>query len=233
MKQSSFKNCWYEKVCSDCDGIPCSSLNSCIRFLEMSYLMKESGIPESKQKPIVLTVDDDDYNAYVTIDAIRSTIVDFVEQGNNILLSSYRTGNGKTSWAIKLLLKYFDSVWAGNGFRVRGMFVHVPTFLMNLKNFEDPLSTTYKQNLMNTDLVVWDDIAAVDMSGYDYSNLLSYLDYRVLNEKSNIFTSNKVTPDEFIDAVGSKLTSRIFNCSEQIVFVGKDRRNNGSPADNQ
>ena len=232
MNQSNFKKCWYESVCLECDGSPCSSLNSCIRYLEMSYLMKESGLPQSKQRPIILDAYKEDYDAYVVLDDIRMVIGSFVQEGNNILISSSNTGNGKTSWAIKLLLKYFDEVWAGNGFRVRGLFVHVPTLLMSLKNFENPLSETYKQNLLNADLVVWDDIAVMGASAYDYSNLLMYIDHRILNEKSNIFTSNIVEAEDFVQNIGMKLTSRILNSSKQIVFTGKDRRN-GSITNNQ
>lgn len=210
-------NCWYHNVCN----LNCSN---CIRYIEMSYLVDNSGIPEAKKYPKELEADNKDYNSFVRLAEIKDNIVDFVYNRNNLLIVSEYTGNGKTSWAIKLLLKYFNDIWAGNGFRVRGMFVHVPTLLLKLKNFNEPLSEEYKQNLMECDVVIWDDIASIDISKYDYSQMLSYIDYRLIDNKSNIFTSNKCTLEDFEEALGSKLASRIWNTSEVIRFYGKDRR---------
>lgn len=189
----------------------------------MKYLMDNSGIPRNRQTPQSL-VADIDLEQYSRLADIKSDIVSFVENGDNLFICSKYTGNGKTSWALKLLLRYFDEIWAGNGFRVRGMFVNVPTLLLQLKNFSHPLSEEYKRNLMEADLVVWDEIASTSISTYDYGNLLMFLDARLSAGKSNIFTSNATTQDEIEKSVGTKLTSRIWNCSEIVEFRGKDRR---------
>ena len=189
----------------------------------MKYLMDNSGVPKNRQIPQSL-VADIDLEQYSRLADIKSDIVSFVENGDNLFICSKYTGNGKTSWALKLLLKYFDEIWAGNGFRVRGMFVNVPTLLLQLKNFSHPLSEEYKRNLMEADLVVWDEIASTSISTYDYGNLLMFLDARLSAGKSNIFTSNATTQDEIEKSVGTKLTSRIWNCSEIVEFRGKDRR---------
>lgn len=190
----------------------------------MKYLLDTSGIPKSRQYPQEL-IADVDLNAYRKLADIKLDIVDFVGSGSNLFICSQNTGNGKTSWAIKLMLRYFNEIWAGNGFRARGLFVNVPTLLLQLKNFENPLPEEFKQHLMDVDLVIWDEIASTSISNYDYSNLLMFLDYRILNDKSNIFTSNAVTKDELEKNVGAKLASRIWNTSEVIEFRGKDRRN--------
>ena len=150
----------------------------------MKYLMDNSGLPKAKQRPITLIPDDCDYDKFVQLSEIKNDIVNFVENGENLFICG-SVGNGKTSWAIKILLKYFDEIWAGNGFRVRGMFVHVPTLLSKLKNFENPLLASYKENLSKADLIVWDELGTV-ISNYDYTQLLMYLDGRLLNEKSNL-----------------------------------------------
>lgn len=185
--------------------------------------MDNSGIPKNRQIPKSL-VADIDLEPYSKLADIKSDIVNFVSDGENLFICSKYTGNGKTSWALKLLLKYFDEIWAGNGFRVRGVFVNVPTLLLQLKNFSHPLSEEYKHNLMEADLVVWDEIASTSISTYDYGNLLMFLDYRFSSGKSNIFTSNATTPEDVEKSVGAKLTSRIWNCSEIVEFRGKDRR---------
>lgn len=210
-------DCWYKDVCNQ----ECTP--SCIRYLEMSYLIANSDIPYALQNPPKLeaTVD---YDKYVRLQEIKDNIVEFVSSGSNLLICSNTTGNGKTTWAIKLLLKYFNDIWAGNGFRVRGKFVHVPTLLLKLKDFNNPLTEDEKSRLLNSDLIVWDDIASTGLSQYDYSQLLSYIDQRILSKKANIFTSNAVDPQDYEKAIGIKLTSRIVNTSEIIVFEGKDRR---------
>lgn len=211
------EDCWYRRVCdNECDG--------CIRFAEMKYLMDNSGIPTNRQLPDEL-VADVDLGPYTKLATIKSDIVRFVENGKNLFICSKYTGNGKTSWAIKLLLKYFDSIWPGNGFKTRGLFVNVPTLLLQLKNFNAPLSEEYKRNLMEGDLIVWDEIASLGISNYDYGNLLMFLDHRMMSGKSNIFTSNSTTLDDLAKNTGAKLASRIWHTSTVIEFRGKDRRN--------
>ena len=192
--------------------------------------MDNSDIPKNKQYPQEL-IADKDLEQYCKLAEIKSNIIDFVDDGKNVFICSKFTGNGKTSWAIKLLLKYFDSVWAGNGFRVRGMFVNVPTLLLQLKNFSHPVSEEYKRNLMNCDLVVFDDIADTTISNYDYSNLFMIVDYRLQNNLSCIFTSNQTTKEGLDKLLGSRIASRIWNTSDIIQFNGKDRRH-GSTSDN-
>lgn len=211
-------DCWYKNVCQN----ECS--DTCIRYLEMKYLIDNSNIPKARQYPVVLQADYHDYKAFCTLADIKDDIVSYVDRGFNLYITSAETGNGKTSWAIKLMLKYFDSIWAGNGFKIRGLFVHVPTLLNQLKNFQNPLSEEYKRNLFECDLVVWDDIASTDMSAYDHSQLLSYVDQRVFSEKANIFTGNIANFESLAKAVGEKLASRIYRTSTVVEFKGKDRR---------
>lgn len=219
--KQDFKRCWYEDVCQLCQQQDCR--NSCIRFEEMLYLVKNSGIPESRWYPEALEAGED-YEQFVRLSQIKQDILNFVNDGNNLYITSKYTGNGKTSWAIKLLLKYFNDVWPGNGFKVRGMFIHVPTLLLQLKNFNKPLSEEYKQNILNCDLIVWDEIGDLDISNYDYANLIMFLNNRFLNKKSNIFTSNRNYKTALEAMVGARLASRIWETSEIIEFEGKDRR---------
>ena len=139
-------------------------------------------------------------------------------------IGSKYTGNGKTTWAIKLLHKYFETVWENNCYKVRGLFVHVPTLLLKLKNFENPMTAEEYDNLKNCDLVVWDDIASLNMSSYDYTQLLAIIDYRMLADKSNIYTANVITERTLQDILGERLTSRVYKSSRKIIFTGKDNR---------
>lgn len=215
----TFNECWYKSVCTN----TCN--DSCIRYLEMNSLLEKSYIPECKWQPTSLSPDDCDYSAFCDLADIKDEIDGFVLAGKNLYIYSDKTGNGKTSWAIKLMLKYFDTVWAGNGFRCRGVFVHVPTLLTRLKNFEitDQSLEDLKLELPDVDLVIWDDVASTSLSNYDHSQLITYIDQRVLNEKSNIFTGN-LSKDGMEKSLGARLASRVWNASKRVELKGRDKR---------
>lgn len=218
-------DCWYADVCQYEDTNECEKEN-CIRYLEMNYLMEHSNIPKSQRKPVRLQAPDCDYDCYLQLAEIKKDIQEFVEDGKSIYITSTETGNGKTTWAVKLLLKYFDTVWAGNGFRCRGLFIHTPTFLAKLKNFDvkDLDFEELKRKIVNVDLVVWDDIASTNLSNYDLSQLITYIDQRIFAEKANIYTGNIVEKSQLDKTLGARLSSRIYNASEVIEFYGRDRR---------
>ena len=188
----------------------------------MKYLIDHSNIPKNRQLPKELQAGCD-YEQFVKLADIKDNIVNFVDEGENLYICSKETGNGKTSWAIKLLLKYFDQIWAGNGFRQRGLFIHVPTFLVKLKDFTNPLISVYRDMIANVDLVVWDDIASTKLSDYDVQQLLIFTDERISNGQANIYTGNVVTKQELATVLGERLTSRLW-CGYIVEFNGKDRR---------
>lgn len=220
---STNEKCWYKEVCNksgECEG--------CIRYLEMNYLIEHSGIPKLKHLPPILhPCNDEDKKIFQKLQKAKNNIITSVKNGENIYITSNNTGNGKTSWAIKILLKYFDEIWAGNGLRTRGLFVHVPTLLMDLKDFDNPVPKKYRELLKNCDLVIWDDIASTGMSGFDYSQLITFIDYRTLTEKSNIYTGNITNRKNLEQAVGVRLASRIFNNCKIFEITGGDERYDG------
>lgn len=234
-------NCWYEQVCNNdlCildDLGHCTKKHVCPRFLEMSYMMENSNIPPAKQKPLQLIPEKIDYDTFCKLSDVKDNIVDYVERGQNVLICSQFAGNGKTSWSLKLLMKYFDSVWYGNDFKVRGLFIHVPTFLLKYKEFnnEDTEFVALKKLIPKVDIVVWDDFGCDTATKYDLSLLTMYVDQRILSEKCNIITTNLTSEKEFEELVGSRLTSRIWNTSETFELRGHDRRQiNGITANNK
>lgn len=219
-EERTIDECWYKDVCTqECDS-------NCIRFLEMSYLIDHSGIPRAKQKPKSMIPDEVDIDAFEELADIKDNIYAFVSGGNDLYIASRYNGNGKTTWSIKLLLRFFNDVWAGNGFRVRGVFVHTPTLLLRLKEFknDDYELEELKKNLLKADVVVWDEIGSDYMSNYDLTQLLTFLDQRDLNELSNIYTGN-LLGDDLNKKVGPKLYSRIWNSSKVITLKSNvDRR---------
>ena len=212
--------CWYKDTCND-------DCNTCAVFFQMKYQMEHSGLPKAKQRPITLYLTDDnsgDEKAFYRLADIRKNIVNFVEQGKNLYICSKWTGNGKTSWAIKMLHTYFHHTAVGNYDNLKGMFVSTADLLLKLKDFNNPLPQSYKNNLENVDLVIWDDIALTNMSQYDYTQFYNIIDKRILAEKSNIFTTNCTSVEELAELVGAKIASRIYYTSEVIELKGKDMR---------
>ena len=212
--------CWYLDTCKD----DCST---CGVFFQMKYQMEHSGLPKAKQRPISLYLTDDnsgDIEAFHRLADIRKNIVDFVEQGKNLYICSEYTGNGKTSWAIKMLHTYFHHTAIGNYDNLKGMFVSTADLLLKLKDFNNPLPQSYRDKLDNVDLVVWDDIALTNISQYDYTQLYNIIDKRILAEKSNIFTTNCVSVEELAELVGAKVASRIYFTSEVVELKGRDMR---------
>lgn len=218
------EQCWYKGVCNKYKTAECEQ--GCVRYMEMDYLMQNSGIPRSRQYPQLLTPTKKDIDAFITLKEIKDDIVNFVEEGESLYIFSENFGNGKTTWAIKLMLKYFNEIWAGNGFKCRGVFIHVPTFLTKIKegiSRKDEDFESLKAHLLTADLVVWDDIASTGLKDFDHANLLTYIDQRKLHELSNIYTGN-LRQHQLQEALGNRLASRVWNGSIIVEFVGEDRR---------
>ena len=219
---AKIKDCWYKEVCTN----QCS--NSCIRYNAMKSLLSYSNLPPSKHIPVQLIPMEVDLNSFCKLAEIKNNIKDFVQSGSNLYIYSSVTGNGKTSWSIKLLLKYFDEIWAGSSDTCKGLFINVPNLLSDLKQNISNNSESFnllRDNITRADLVIWDDIASTQLSEYDHSQLFSFIDKRMLENKSNIFTGNLTSESQLSKNIGKRLTSRIWNSSTLIQLRGSDRRN--------
>lgn len=218
--------CWYVTVCNDdCIG--------CAIYKQMKWQFDNSGLPKAKYKPIELFATKENVDIFRYLADIRKNITDFVDEGRNLYIGSLSTGTGKTSWAIKMLQTYFHYRAVGNHGRVIGMFVSTTELLLQLKDFNNPLPQAYKDSLINADLVIWDDIAVSGMTTYDYNQLFTIIDKRILNDKANIFTSNYVSADKFSECMGARLASRIWASSEKVIIKGGDWRGRSTSSNNK
>jgi DNA replication protein DnaC len=190
-------------------------------------MIESAKIPKGNQFKNELIPSPIDVENFKFLAEIKKDIINFIKNGENLYIFSSNFGNGKTTWAIKIMQNYFNQIWAGNGFTQRGLFIHVPSFLTKFKevmNKKDEEFEDLKKQLLEVDLVIWDDIAASKLSDYDHTNLLTYIDQRKLNGKSNIYTGN-LNEQELIDALGNRLKSRVWNDSTVVELLGRDRRN--------
>lgn len=216
------KDCWYREVCSEA---PSGCTATCVRFAEMLNLMQMSNLPKYMWFPQSLYADKD-LKAFRELKSIKDDIKNWVKEGNSLYLYSKSFGNGKTSWAVKLMLAYFNQIWRGNCFRTRGIFISVPEFFDRERlrmNNQDEEFIRIRDSLLDADLVIWDDVSIVKMTDYNSSTFFNFVDARVLSGKANIFTGN-LGEDKLREFVGGRLASRIWNTSQVIEFVDSDKR---------
>ena len=215
-------DCWYREKCV---GAESGCENGCIKFVEMKHLLENSGLPKKFQGPVKIHPSRVDEEEYQLLWEIADDIESFVKDGENLIIMSKRTGNGKTTWACKLLTKYLDRIAIGNAFRDRALFVSFTDFKMRCKNFDDKEFDLvgYRKRLENVDLVVWDDIADTELTDYEYRVFMQILEQRLSKGLSNIYTSNMVGK-ELEGYVGKRLYSRMVNGSVQIEFHETDKR---------
>jgi DNA replication protein DnaC len=153
-------------------------------------------------------------------------IEDIVKAGKNIYIHSSSCGNGKTSWALRIVESYFDKIWYSSEMECRALFISVPQFLLALKaNIAEKNDYVQyiKDNVLTADIIIWDDIATKDSTVFEAENLLSMIDSRINAGKTNIFTSN-LTDEEIHKALGDRLASRICNLSYNVELHGLDKR---------
>ena len=216
-------NCWLK---GECNGIDCGGF--CLRLFKLDYLYGEALVSMAQRRRITLTTDSDgsDVEAFTKLSSISKDPVGFVSSGGSLYIHSQTAGNGKTSWALRILQSYMNAIWFGSELRCRALFISVPRLLIALKDNiseRNEYVQHIKENILTADLVIWDDIATKQSTVFEAENLLAMIDSRIANGKANIYTSN-LSDAELHVALGDRLASRVANLSMNIEFRGKDKR---------
>lgn len=220
-------SCYIRPICNgkDCDK------DFCLRKYKMDSLYSSALMSESQKKHIALRVDEDgtDLEQFKQLAEIEKNIVSFVNEGKNLYIHSGTCGCGKTSWSLRLIEAYFNKIWARSDGSCKALFISVPRFLLAIKDNisnKNAYVEYIKENVLAADLVVWDDVAALNRASTDYetTNLLNIIDNRIAIGKSNIYTSN-LNRQQLYSILGERLTSRIANMSIDIELHGSDKRN--------
>lgn len=216
--------CWLKNNCNKCD---CNTF--CIRLFKLDYLYSQAmmELPQRRYTELYTDVGNaNDKEQFKTLKKISQNIEEFVDKGDNIYIHSRNCGNGKTSWALRLVQEYFNKIWFKSELKCRALFISVPKLLIALKdNIEekDDYVAHIKENILKADIVIWDDIATKQTTVFESEHLFSMIDARICSGKSNIFTSN-LSNEELRNALGDRLASRICNLSYNIELTGKDKR---------
>ena len=182
---------------------------------EMNFLLKSSGLAKKYFSPIELKVRKHDREVFEYLEDIRGNVVEHVQAGLNILLLSSEVGNGKTSWTVKLMQRYFAEIAIGNGTKVSGKFISVPTMLADLSDYNFRSTNDFRkmiEEIKAADIVVWDELGGGSLNKVNYPLFYSLINERIDSGLSNIYTTN-FNYEQLTENLGQRLSSRIVHLS--------------------
>lgn len=228
------EDCWLKDRCpryqliANCE---CKLTDdACIKLEKLTSLYRGALLTTKQFEHVNFRVEagnNADKKTFKKLTEFEKDIVNNVNKGKNLYIHSEICGNGKTAWSIRMVQSYLDGIWASADTECKALFINVPRFLLELKNAISDGPSKYvnyiKKNVLNADLVVWDEIATKSITTYEHEHLLSLINARIDAGKSNIYTSN-MNPDELADKLGDRLYSRIVNLSQDIYIAGCDKR---------
>lgn len=203
------------------------------RAFFMQLYIKNSGLPKMYYANTTLkAATDNDLEMFRKLKAIEEDIVNFVKEGKNLLISSNMVGNGKTTWATKMLKSYVTDYACyfpfPNQNQTPVLYVNFPEFLNRKKlamSNPDMLEKVkhIEDSIYTAKLVVFDDIATKLASDYDKELLYVYINYRTSNKLSTIYTTN-IPASMLRGELGERVADRIIGYSECVEFNGPGRR---------
>ena len=218
--------CWFKSACSaEGDEELCNT--ACPIYFQFFHLVNLANIPVPLQYRENLKLEPGkDINEHNFLKEIQSDINNWVKQGNNLYLFSEQPGNGKTTWAIKLMLSYFATIMEHNGDKCRGLFINVEQFFYDKKNNMNHRNHRFEEMeklIPEVDLIIWDDFGNRTLTDYEFGLLYNFINDRINNNKSNIYTSNRV--DENLSRnVGWRIADRVLNTAEFVEFINPTQR---------
>lgn len=215
--------CYAEHYCKK-DRSECSEVCGGYRVLRALYTL--SRIPVNYQYNIPLMPDKRDIPNYEELEKFMHNIIEKVEAGEGLYIWSENTGTGKTSWACKIMGYYFRKIAFRSGLENEGLYIYLPTFLEDLRSYYDNPTPEFDEELemvKKCKLLIMDDLGAEKPSEWVAERLLSFINTRVSNGLSTIYTSN-ISIDELGAKMGKRIRSRIVGSVSVINLTGKDRR---------
>ena len=198
--------------------------NTVKRLLRALYKM--SRIPERYCYNIPLVPEGKDLGAFEALNNFMKNVEEKVENGEGLYIWSECTGNGKTSWACKILSYYFRKVAFKSGLENEGLYIYLPTFLDDLRQSYDEPDADFSElldMLKNCKLLVIDDIGAEKSTEWVNERLLSIINTRMMKGLSTVYTSN-CSLEDIGNRMGERISSRIRGSATEIHLVGQDRR---------
>lgn len=215
--------CYAETYCKK-NKQECSEICGGYRVLKALFTL--SRIPSNYQYNIPLVPEREDLPKYEELNEFMKKIVDKVQAGDGLYIWSAGTGTGKTSWACKIMGYYFRKIAFKSGLENEGLYIFLPTFLENLRYMYDNPDPEFEEEIemvKRCNLLIIDDIGAEKPSEWVRERLLSFINTRVSNGLSTIYTSN-LSLEELEAKMGNRVVSRIKGSTKEIQLTGSDRR---------
>ena len=215
--------CFAEAYCQK-DRSACSELCGGYRVLRALYNL--SRIPERYRYTITLEATESDLPAFEALNDYKESVLEKVEAGDGLYIWGKSTGSGKTSWACKIMSHYFRKVAFDTGLENEGLYIFLPTFLEDLRDYYDNKDPDFEQVLSmvkDCKLLIVDDIGAERVTEWVRERMVSIINTRVSNNLATIYTSN-LSPEELKEEQGDRISSRVLGSSKVIEIAGGDRR---------
>lgn len=185
-----------------------------------------SRIPERYRYNMLLKPEDQDLPAFEALNEYKEKVLEKVEAGEGLYIWGKSTGSGKTSWACKIVSHYFRKVAFDTGLENEGLYIFLPSFLEDLRDYYDNKDPDFEQVLSmvkGCKLLIIDDIGAERVTEWVRERMVSIINTRVSNNLATIYTSN-LSPEELKEELGDRISSRVLGSSQVVEITGGDRR---------
>lgn len=213
--------CYADKYCKKVNTEECGELCRAYMFIEAVY--EGSNIPKIYRYDKPLIPSKKDLDSFKLLKGFMDGIVQEVAEGNNLFIFSKGTGNGKTSWATKIVNNYIRK----NLFkRVENLvyFINTPQLLEDMRlGYNDGQYELLISKIKEADIVIFDDIGAEKSTEWVRERLYTIINFRVSEGKTTIYTSN-LSIDELALNLGQRVASRLMANTLSINLVGADKR---------
>lgn len=194
---------------------------------KVRQLLAESGVPKKYFEPQELVLRSVDSDAWNWLEDYRCNVVEHVKNGKSIVITSPIVGNGKTSWAIRLLQRYIAETALDGRLVDKAVFCVSSSMLEifgDFGYFETSIEFfDYLNRLKKCDLLVIDEIGSGRITQVSYNHFYDLVNYRVDNNLATIYTTN-YNDEQIKDALGERLYSRIYDMSTVIEFSASNVR---------
>ena len=197
--------------------------DNCYNHHSFNEIARKSKMPLRSWQDTILYADDEDLDAFEICQHHKVRVMDFTANGVGLYIHSPHSGNGKSTWAYKIAREYMEqisSVWI-LGETQPVYYVNVPQLLNELKQSfgDDNALRRIDKYVMQSALVIFDDIGAENATDWAREKLYQYIDYRYANGLACIFTSNKS-----VDTLDFRIADRIKGMCKIVTFVTHSKR---------
>lgn len=211
---------------------------NCWKYIQLKVQYKKANIPADYLGEQRLTLDESrtDLDAYLKLKDYMENVFKKVKvERKGLFIYSEIKGNGKTSWAVKIMKEYFRQLHRTvETFEYcKGIFVNIPILFDELRSSFDEPSEKIKQlekDIKAADLVIFDDIGTEAPTKWVKEKLYIFITHREMQGKPTIFTSNLTLETlESEELLGERIVDRIYKQvgGNIIEFNGPSRRRGG------